>query len=45
MHTRIRGRPPPVRTYFLAPNTRVHAQRVSTAVPTATAIGSHALAP
>lgn len=31
--------------YFLAPNTRVHAQRVSTAVPTATAIGSHALAP
>ena len=31
--------------YFLEPNARVHAQRVSTAVPTATAIGSHALAP
>ena len=26
--------------YFLEPNTRVHAQRVSTAEPTATAIGS-----
>ena len=39
------GAAPISESYFLAPNARVHAQRVSTAVPTATAIGSHALAP
>lgn len=39
------GAAPISENYFLAPNARVHAQRVSTAVPTATAIGSHALAP
>ena len=39
------GAAPISESYFLEPNARVHAQRVNTAVPTATAIGSHALAP